>query len=238
LHRDILMISFSGRHYPPFIILQCVRWYVSYALSYRNIEEMMGERGFKIDHATLNRWVLHFAPLLEQRSRKYKRPVYGSWRMDETYIKIKGQWGYLYRAVDKFGKTVDFMMTKKRDKAAAKKFFRKAFLDNGLPHRVNIDKSGANKAALDHFNKPGFLTGERNYEILQVKYLNNIVEQDHRHIKRITTPMGCFRKMHTAARTIAGIELMNMIKKKQLKFTKYIDQNLTPAEQFYRLATA
>lgn len=130
------------------------------------------------------------------------------------------------------------MVTKKRDKAAAKKFFRKAFLDNGLPHRVNIDKSGANKAALDHFNKSGFLTGERNYEILQVKYLNNIVEQDHRHIKRITTPMGCFRKVHTAARTIAGIELMNMIKKKQLKFTKYIDQNLTPAEQFYRLATA
>ena len=232
------MISFSGRHYPPFIILQCVRWYVSYALSYRNIEEMMSERGLFIDHATLNRWVLHFAPLLEKKARKYKRPVYGSWRMDETYIKIKGQWRYLYRAVDKFGKTVDFMVTKKRDKAAAKKFFRKAFLDNGLPHRVNIDKSGANKAALDHYNKPGFLTGERNYEILQVKYLNNIVEQDHRHIKRITTPMGCFRKMHTAARTIAGIELMNMIKKKQLKFTKYIDQNLTPAEQFYRLATA
>jgi len=101
----------------------------------------------------------------------------------------------------------------------------------------NIDKSGANKAALDRFNKPGFLTGARNYEILQVKYLNNIIEQDHRHIKRITRPMGCFRKMHTAARTLAGIELMNMIKKKQLKFTKNIDQNLTPAEQFYRLAS-
>jgi len=98
-------------------------------------------------------------------------------------------------------------------------------------------KSGANKAALEHFNKPGWLTGERNFILSQAKYLNNIVEQDHRHIKRITTPMGCFRKMHTASRTLAGIELMNMIKKKQLKFTKYIDQNLTPAEQFYRLAT-
>lgn len=231
------MISFSGRHYPVSIILQCVRWYVSYALSYRNIEEMMGERGFEIDHATLNRWVLHYAPLLEQKSRKYKRPVHGSWRMDETYIKIKGNWRYLYRAVDKYGKTVDFMVSKRRDAAAAKKFFRKAFLGNGLPHRVNIDKSGANKAALDRFNRPGFLTGKRNYEILQIKYLNNIVEQDHRHIKRITRPMGGFRKLHTAARTIAGIELMNMIKKKQLKFTKYIDQNLTPAGQFYRLAT-
>ena len=232
------MISFSGRHYPVSIILQCVRWYVSYALSYRNIEEMMGERGFEIDHATLNRWVLHYAPLLEQKAKKYKRPVHGSWRMDETYIKIKGNWRYLYRAVDKFGKTVDFMLTKKRDQIAAKKFLRKAMISNGMPHRANIDKSGANKAALGHFNRPGFLTGERNFELLQVKYLNNIVEQDHRHIKRITTPMGGFRKMHTAARTLAGIELMNMIKKQQLNFTKYADQNLTPAQQFYRLASA
>jgi putative transposase len=230
------MISFSGRHYPPFIILQCVRWYVSYALSYRNIEEMMKERGFAVDHATLNRWVLHFAPLLEKRSRKYKRPVHGSWRMDETYIKIKGNCRYLYRCVDKYGKTVDFMLTKRRDTAAAKNFFRKAMLNNGVPHRVNIDKSGANKAALKHYATNRF-TAERSFELLQVKYLNNIVEQDHRHIKRITKPMGGFRKMHTAARTLAGIELMNMIKKKQLKFTKYIDQNLTPAEQFYRLAS-
>lgn len=104
-------------------------------------------------------------------------------------------------------------------------------------YRINIDKSGANKAALHHFNKPSIFTGKTKFELLQVKYLNNIVEQDHRHIKRITKPMGCFRKLHTAARTIAGIELMNIIKKNQLKFIKYIDQNLTPAEQFYRLAT-
>ena len=231
------MISFSGRHYPRFIILQCVRWYVSYALSYRNIEEMMKERGFDIDHATLNRWVLHYAPLLEEKSRKYKRTVHRSWRMDETYIKIKGKWRYLYRAVDKFGKTIEFMISKRRDSNAAKAFFRKAFRCNRLPYRINIDKSGANKAALEHFNKPNPLTGKKRFELSQSKYLNNIVEQDHRHIKRITTPMGCFRKLHTAARTIAGIELMNMIKKKQLKFTKHIDQNLTPAQQFYRLAT-
>ena len=231
------MISFSGRHYPRFIILQAVRWYVSYALSYSNIEEMMKERGFEIDHATLNRWVLHYAPLLEKKARKLKHPVHRSWRMDETYIKIKGKWRYLYRAVDKYGATIEFRLSKKRDAAAAKAFFRKTFLHNRMPYRINIDKSGANKAALDHFNKPCYLTGERNFTISQVKYLNNIVEQDHRHIKRITTPMGGFRKMHTAARTIAGIELMNIIKKKQLKFTKHIDQNLTPAEQFYRLAS-
>ncbi len=196
----------------------------------------MHERGFEIDHATLNRWVLHYAPLLEQKSRKHKRPVHQSWRMDETYIKIKGKWRYLYRAVDKYGATIEFMVSKKRDMAAAKAFFRKAFRQNRMPYRINIDKSGANKAALDHFNKPGWLIGETNFILSQAKYLNNIVEQDHRHIKRITTPMGCFRKMHTASRTLAGIELMNMIKKKQFNFTKYIDQNLTPAQQFYRLA--
>jgi len=198
---------------------------------------MMKERGFEIDHATLNRWVLYYAPLLEEKSRKYKHPVHRSWRMDETYIKIKGKWHYLYRAVDKFGKTIEFMVSKRRDGNAAKAFFRKAFRHNRLPYRINIDKSGANKAALEHFNKPGWLTGEQNFILSQAKYLNNIVEQDHRHIKRITSPMRFFRKMHTAARTIAGIELMNIIKKGQLNFTKYIDQNLTPAQQFYRLAT-
>jgi transposase-like protein len=157
--------------------------------------------------------------------------------MDETYIKIKGKWRYLYRAVDKHGDTIEFMVSKRRDTAAAKAFFRKAFRHNRMPYRINIDKSGANKAALEHFNRPGWLTGETNFILSQVKYLNNMVEQDHRQIKRITTPMGCFRKMHTAARTLAGIELMNMIKKRQLKFTKYIDQNLTAAQQFYRLAT-
>ncbi|MAH06434.1 MAG: hypothetical protein CL561_12835 [Alphaproteobacteria bacterium] len=95
------MISFSVRHYPKFIILQCVRWYVAYALSYRNIEEITAERSFEIDHATLNRWILHYAPLLEKKAKKYKRPIHRSWRMDETYIKIKSKWHYLYRAVDK-----------------------------------------------------------------------------------------------------------------------------------------
>jgi len=147
------MVSFSGRHYRKFIILQCVRWYVSYALSYRNIEEMMAERGFEIDHATLNRWVLHYAPLLEKKAKKYKFPIHRSWRMDETYIKIKGKWHYFYRAVDKYGATVEFMVSKRRDKVAAKAFFRKAFLSNRRPLRINIDKSGSNMAALESMHK-------------------------------------------------------------------------------------
>ena len=118
-----------------------------------------------------------------------------------------------------------------------KRFSAKPPFSNRRPLRINIDKSGANIAALESLNTPGWLTGKKPFLIRQGKYLNNVVEQDHRHIKRITNPMGCFRKMHTASRALAGIELMNMIKKKQLKFTKYIDQNLSPAEQFYRLAT-
>ena len=229
------MLNFSGRHYPPEIILQCVRWYVSYGISYRNLEEMMSERGIEMDHATLNRWVLKYAPEIEKKSRRYKRSVHGSWRMDETYIKVKGVWKYLYRAVDKFGKTVDFLLTAKRDKAAALRFFRKALKGHEHPHRVVIDGSAANKAALYQLNEPDNSDSKTPVDILQVKYLNNIVEQDHRHIKRITNPMAGFKKFHTAARTIAGIELMNMIRKKQ--FTIPNQNSLTSAQQFYYIAT-
>ena len=226
------MISFSGRHYPPFIILQSVRWYVSYALSYRNIEEMMKERGFEIDHATLNRWVLHFAPLLEQKSRKFKRPVHRSWRMDETYIKVKGQWTYPYRAIDKYGNTVDFMLSKQRDEAASKAFFKQAIGNNELPSKVVIDKGGANNAGLENINILLFLTELFCFiDILQVKYLNNIVEQDHRFIKKITKPMMGFKAFHSASATLAGIETAHMIRKGQ--FTN----NLLPAhQQFMALA--
>jgi transposase-like protein len=230
------MLNFSGRHYPPEIILQCVRWYVSYGISYRDLEEMMAERGIEMDHSTLNRWVLKYAPEIEKKSRRYKRAVHGSWRLDETYIKVKGAWKYLYRAVDKFGKTVDFMLTARRNKDAALRFLRKALKRHEHPHRVVIDGSGANKAALDQLNDPDNSDGKTPVDILQVKYLNNIVEQDHRHIKRITNPMAGFQKFHAAARTIAGIELMNMIKKKQFTFPN--QRNLTPAQQFYYIATA
>ena len=156
---------------------------------------MMAERGIHVDHATLNRWVLNYAPLLEQKARAYKKKVDRSWRMDETYIKIKGKWRYLYRAVDKYGATIEFMVTRRRDRGAAKNFFRKAFRQNRIPLTITIDKSGANNAALEDFNTVGILTGTRKFKVRQEKYLNNIIEQDHRHIKRITTPMGGFRTM-------------------------------------------
>ena len=157
------MITFKGRHTPNPIILQCVRWYCSYAFSYRNIEEMMAERGLIIDHSTLNRWVVHYAPKLEKAFHKKKR-----------------------RAVDKEGSTIDFLLTAKRDTKAALPFFNKAIGRNRKLGLINIDKSGANKAGINQFNDEN----NRRVKIRQCKYLNNIVEQDHRRIKRSTKYSG------------------------------------------------
>ena len=147
------MIDFKWCHFNKEVILIAVRWYVAYSLSYRDIEELLAERGIPVDHSTLNRWVIKFSEQLEREFRqKQKRKVGASWRMDETYLKVKGEWHYLYRAVDKTGMTIDFMLSKTRDKKAAKQFLKKAIGSNGLPEKVTIDKSGANKSGLDSIN--------------------------------------------------------------------------------------
>ncbi|MDE9456205.1 IS6 family transposase, partial [Xenorhabdus bovienii] len=145
--------AFKRLHYPTDIMAQCVRWYLAYALSLRNLEEMMAERGIDVDHSTLHRWVTRLVPLLDNAFRRHKRPVGRRWRMDETDIKIKGQWKYLYRAVDTGGQTIDFLLTANRDAAAALRFFRKAIRHHGEPERVTIDKSSANTAALEALNR-------------------------------------------------------------------------------------
>ena len=187
-------------------------------------------RGVFVDHSSINRWAIRFLPLLEKVFRKHKRPAGGSWRMDETYIKVKGAWKYLYRAVDKVGKTVDFLLTARRDKAAALRFFDKAMKASGAPEKVTMDKSGANKAAMDEINA----RGETPVTLRQVKYLNNIVEQDHRAVKRITKPMLNFKSFRAARNVLAGIELMHMIRKGQLLLQGCI--KLSFADQFYALA--
>ncbi len=215
-----------------------VRWYCAYSLSYRDIEELANERGLSVDHSTINRWVICYAPQLEEEFRKkYKRDVNGSYRMDETYLKIKGEDVYLYRAVDKLGDTIDFMLSKKRDKKADFRFFCKTIGQHGLPEKVTMDKSGANKAGIDKINlllNLVFLLTGIFYQIIvrQIKYLNNIIEQDHRGIKRITRPMMGFKSFASAEVTIAGIELHRMLKKGQHKEAA----NLPAFEQFYALA--
>jgi putative transposase len=194
------MLNFKGMRFPVEVILMCIRWYAAYPLSTRHLEEMLEERGVLVDHSTVSRWAICFLPLLEKVFRKYKRPVGVSWRMDETYIKVNGVWKYLYRAVDKEGKTVDFLLTAKRDKAA-------------------IDQIIEDQ--------------EISVIVRQVKYLNNIVEQDHRAVKRITKPMLNFKSFHSAKSILAGIELMHMICKGQGAMPGC--ERMSFADQFYAL---
>ena len=185
-----------------------------FSLSYRDLEEMASMRGAAIDHATMQRWIIRFVPLIDYKVRKYKKPTGSSWRMDETYIKVNGRWVYLYRAVDSLGNTIEFLLRNHRDAIAAKAFFRKAFRNNGYPRKVNIDKSGSNTAALIDANKR--LPKNKQIEIRQNKYLNNLIEQDHRFIKKRTKPILGFKSFASAKITIAGIENIRMIQKGQL----------------------
>ena len=225
-----MAVSFKGAHFPPDIILMGVRWYVAYPLSYRHVEELLEERGVPIDHATIQRWVVKYSPELEEAFHRRKSPVWVSWRMDETYVKVKGEWRYLYRAVDKHGHTIDFLLTEHRDKEAALRFLKKAIRRNGLPETITIDGSDANEAAIKRYNQE-YGTA---ITIRQVKELNNVVEQDHRGVKRVTRPMVGFKAFDAAQATLVGIELMHMLRKGQLAGGS--EQGLTAAEQFYTLA--
>ncbi len=202
-------------HYPLEVMLACVRWYAAYPLSFRHIEEMMAERGVFVDHSTLHRWSIKMLPVLAAVFRRRKRPVGRSWRMDETYVKISGRWKYLYRAVDRDGDTVDFLLRARRDHAAARAFFERAIDLHGVPEKVTIDKSGANAAAITSIQVDSGVIEPR-----QSKYLNNLVDG--------------FKSFRCARIFIAGIEVMHMIRKGQLGSIK--GQASSSANQFYSLA--
>ncbi len=194
------------------------------------LKKLLAERGLSVDHATVNRWVVKHSPTLESKFRSTKNTVGKSWRMDETYIKVKGEWVYYYRAVDKEGQTIDFYLSKSRDTKAALTFFKKAITRNGVPSKVNMDKSGANLAGLQHVNRE--LPNTEQIVIRQVKYLNNMIEQDHRGIKRIVNPMLGFKNFMCAAATLAGIELYHMLRKGQ----NNMKGSFSACQQFYALA--
>ncbi|BCL79056.1 IS6 family transposase [Ktedonobacteria bacterium brp13] len=199
---------FKWRHFEADIILLCVRWYLRYALSYRDLEEMMLERGLSVDHTTIYRWVLHYAPEIEKRWRPYLNATTDSWKVDETYIKVKKVWLYLYRAVDSEGSTLEFLLSPTRDAEAAKHFFCKALhvtassspqacpveeqvsqptalVDPNIttltPRVINVDKNAAYPKAIADLKAAGALP--EHVELRQVKYLNNLIEQDHRFIQ-------------------------------------------------------
>jgi transposase-like protein len=232
---------FKWRHFEAEIILLCVRWYLRYSLSYRDLEEMMRERGLQVDHTTIYRWVQHHAPELDRRCRPQLKATTASWRVDETYIKVRKTWMYLYRAVDSEGNTLEFLLNPTRDAEAAKRFFVKALratsdsvpqerplqeqveepaaaapkTSTSAPRVINVDKNAAYPKAMAELKASDVLP--ESVELRQVKYLNNIVEQDHRFIKRLVKPGLGFFSFETAWNTLQGYEVMNMVRKGQMR---------------------
>jgi len=216
--RDIDWL-FSGRHFDREVIVLCVRWYLRYKLSLRDLVEMMAERGLSLSHTTIMRWVKRFTPEFVKRWDRLARSAGRSWRVDETYVKIRGKWVYLYRAVDRAGKTVDFRLSTRRDVAAAKTFFAKAIKSQGLaPKTITLDGYAASHRAVREMKTDELLPGDTT--LRSSKYLNNLIEQDHRNIKSRINAMLGFKRFRNAAVTISGIELMHRIRKGQFNLTK------------------
>jgi transposase-like protein len=214
---------FKWRQTEPGLILCAVRWYLRYSLSFRDVEELLEERGLKTDHTTVWRWVQCYAPELEQRLRGYLKPTNKSWRVDETYIRVKGRWYYLYRAIDSTGATIDFLLSAFRDADAAKRLFRKALShpSHPQPRVINTDLAPIYGSAIPDIKKEGIL--RRRCRHRPVQYLNNILEQDHRAIKRRVNAKQGFREFQAAQRTIQGYEAMNMMRKGQVRWVSGTD---------------
>jgi transposase-like protein len=219
---------FKGRHFDREIVVLCVRWYLSFKLSFRDLVAMMGERGIGIAHTTILRWVQRYLPEFEKRWRRYARPVGGSWRMDETYIKVRGRWVYLYRAVDKAGQTVDFFLSRNRDVNAAKSFLRTAMKNTRVPTKITLDAYAASHRAVREMKADGELPCR--VQVRSSQYLNNLIEQDHRRVKQRIWSMLGFKRFDNAVVTICGIELAEKIKKGQFKTGKLGRRNLTLTE--------
>jgi putative transposase len=229
---------FKGRHFDRSVILLCVRWYLAYSLSLRDLEEMMAERGISVDHATIHRWVVRYSPELLERFNRRKRAVSRKWHVDETYLKVRGQWMYLYRAIDSNGDTVEFWFSKRRNLTAAKRFLRKALKRHGRPERIVIDGSQTNREAILLCDTTDRLEdrAQRDLKPIRIRqsaYLNNRIEQDHRAVKRRVRPMLGFKSMASARTILGGIEMVHMMRKGQAKYARNPQPSL--AEQFEML---
>ena len=216
---SVAMNDFKGRHFTGEVILWAVRWYCRYGISYRDLEEMLSERGIDVDHTTIYRWVQRYAPEMEKRLRWFWRRGFDlSWRLDETYVKVRGKWTYLYRAVDKRGDTIDFYLSPTRSAKSAKRFLAKALRglkDWEKPTKLNTDKAPSYGAAIAELKREGKLAAATEHR--QVKYLNNVIEADHGKLKILIKPVRGFKSMPTAYATIKGFEVMRALRKGQAR---------------------
>jgi transposase, IS6 family len=213
-NRETILLSiFKRRRFPVEIILLCVRWYCKYGISYRDLAEMMQERGVAVDPSTIFRWVQRYAPEIEKRIRLYQGPRSGSWRVDETYVRVGGKWKYLFRAVDKHGRLIAFMLSDRRNTNAAYRFLRKAIkaMTHYPPSSITTDKLASYPKAIRRLQNEGLLPKDVVHRTS--KYLNNILEADHGALKRVIRPTRGFQTMKTAAATLTGFEIMRMIRR-------------------------
>ncbi|MEN3931809.1 IS6 family transposase [Microvirga sp. W0021] len=232
---------FKYRRFPASVILLCVRWYLAYCLSLRNLEEMMQERGISVDHATIHRWIIRYAPVIAKAFNRHKIAAGKNWFVDETYIKVGKRWMYLYRAIDNYGLTVEFLFSEKRNIRAARLFFKKAFERNDRPESITLDRYQANHTALVAIDNEHRLRNENGKLISPIKihtgkYLNNRIEQSHRCIKRRIKPMLGFKSNTSANIIFNGIETIEMMRRGQADYARSALLNLK--QQFEMLIPA
>jgi transposase-like protein len=220
---------FKGRHFDRSVILLCIRWYLAYNLSLRNLEEMMAERGVSVDHATIHRWIIRYSPELLERFNQRKRTVTAKWHVDETYIKVRGRWMYLYRAIDSNGDPVEFWFSERRNLTAAKRFLARALRRHGRPEQIIIDGSQTNREAVLSCDTTDRLQDRSCRKLKPIR-----IEQDHRAIKRRVRPMLGFKSVNSARAVLSGVEMVHMMRKGQAKYAR--NTQLSLAEQFERLA--
>lgn len=179
-------------------------------MSYRDLEEITTGRGVRVDHVTLNRWVVKYSPIVAARVQSKKRPTLKFWRMDQSYLRVRGKWMYLYRAIDKAGNTLDFILSERRNGLAATRFFAKALSSNGIPDKIVIDRSGVNGAGIREVSRILKRFGcPVEVQTIRSKFLSNMIEQDHRFIKRRVRHMCGFKPSKSASATLDGIEVAN-----------------------------
>src|SRR5262245_59787595 len=228
-------ILFTCCRFDSTIIILCVRWYITYKLSYQDLVEIMAERNVDVAHTTILRWVRRYVPEFDKRWQRFVRPVGTSWRVDETYIKLKGKWVYLYRAVDSAGQTVDFLLSEHRDITAAKRFFAQAIAKRGVPEKITLDGYAASQAAGTALQEEDILPTD--LTVRTNKYLNNVIEQDHRRVKQRVRPMLGFKRFDHTIITITGIELVHQINKNQFD-VKALSSSATRTPQVWEAVLA